>query len=70
MVVVVAGTVFIKMEKHVYKIEIICEWPNDEKLTLGSLMARGKQPYSIDIEPVDINDPKYKYIKDMKKSHL
>ena len=70
MVVVVAETVFIEMEKQVYKIEIICEWHNDEKLTLGSLKARGKEPYSIDIEPVDINDPKYKYIKEMKKSHL
>ena len=57
------------MKKQVYKIEIICEWDNKEKLTLGRLMARGKQPYSIDVKPIDIDDPKYKYIKDM-KSHL
>lgn len=61
---------FRDMEKQFYKIEIICEWQNDEKLTLGKLMAVGRQPYSVDITPVDINDPKYKYIKDMQKSHL
>jgi len=57
------------MNKQFYKVEIICEWDNEEKLTLNRLMAKGKEPYSIDIEPIDINDPKYKYIKDM-KSHL
>jgi len=57
------------MNKQFYKVEIICEWDNEEKLTLNRLMAKGKKPYSIDIEPIDINDPKYKYIKDM-KSHL
>ena len=56
-----------KMKKQLYKIEIICEWDNKEKLTLGSLMARGKQPYVIDIEPISIDDPKYKFIKDMNK---
>jgi hypothetical protein len=56
-----------KLNKQVYKIEIICEWDNKEKLTLGSLMARGKQPYVIDIEPIDINDSKYKFIRDMDK---
>jgi len=57
------------MNKQFYKVEIICEWDNEEKLTLNRLMAKGKEPYSIDVEPIDINDPKYKYIKDM-KSHL
>ena len=56
-----------KMKKQLYKIEIICEWDNKEKLTLGSLIGRGKQPYVIDIEPIDIDDPKYKFIKDMNK---
>ena len=57
------------MKKQIYKIEVICEWDNKEKLTLGRLMAKGTQPYSIEIEPIDIEDPKYKYIKDI-KSHL
>jgi hypothetical protein len=56
-----------KIEKQIYKIEIICEWDNKDKLTLGSLVGSGKQPYVIDIEPIDINDPKYKFIKDMDK---
>ena len=54
------------MKKQVYKIEVICEWDNKEKLTLGRLMAKGTQPYSIEIEPIDIENPKYKYIKDIK----
>ena len=56
-----------EIKKQIYKIEIICEWNNDEKLTLGALMARGKQPYVIDIQPIDINDSKYKFIRDMNK---
>ena len=56
-----------KMKKQLYKIEIICEWDNKDKLTLGSLIGSGKQPYVIDIEPIDIDDPKYKFIKDMDK---
>ena len=55
------------IKKQYYKIEIICEWDNEDKLTLGSLMARGKQPKLIDIQPIDINDEKYKFIRDMDK---
>jgi len=56
-----------KMKKQFYKIEIICEWDNKDKLTLGSLMASEKMPKSIDITPIDINDSKYKFIRDMDK---
>jgi len=56
-----------KIKRQYYKIEIICEWDNEDKLTLGSLMARGKQPKLIDIQPIDINDEKYKFIRDMDK---
>jgi len=56
-----------KMKKQFYKIEIICEWDNKDKLTLGSLMASEKMPKSIDITPIDINDSKYKFIQDMDK---
>jgi|TARA_B110000438_G_C15491357_1_gene511574 hypothetical protein len=58
------------MKKQVYKIEIICEWDNEEKLTLEHIMAKGKEPYSIEIEPIDLEDPKYKFILDMKKSFM
>tara|TARA_R100001443_G_scaffold109530_1_gene120880 strand:- start:414 stop:587 length:174 start_codon:yes stop_codon:yes gene_type:complete len=54
-------------KKQYYKIEIICEWDNEDKLTLGSLMASEKPPKSIDITPIDINDSKYKFIRDMDK---
>jgi|TARA_R100000027_G_C2218596_1_gene85366 hypothetical protein len=56
-----------KMKKQFYKIEIICEWDNKDKLTLGSLMASDTPPKSIDITPIDINDSKYKFIRDMDK---
>lgn len=56
-----------KMKKQFYKIEIICEWDNKDKLTLGSLVASEKPPKSIDITPIDINDSKYKFIRDMDK---
>ena len=42
-------------KKQYYKIEIICEWDNEDKLTLGSLMASEKPPKSIDITHIDIN---------------
>jgi len=51
------------MKRQYYKIEIICEWDNEKKLTLGSLMAKGKEPISIDITPIDIETDQFKWVK-------
>tara|TARA_R100000742_G_C4278508_1_gene101419 strand:+ start:3059 stop:3238 length:180 start_codon:yes stop_codon:yes gene_type:complete len=54
------------MKEQYYKIEIICEWDNEQKLTLGRLMAKGKQPISIDITPIDIETDQFKWVKAVK----
>ena len=51
------------IKKQYYKIEIICEWDNKNKLTLGRLMAQGKEPVSIDITPIDIESDQFKWVK-------
>ena len=47
------------MKEQFYKIEIICEWDNEKKITLGNLMAKGKEPLSIDITPIDIETDQF-----------
>jgi len=51
------------IKKQYYKIEIICEWDNKNKLTLGRLMAENKEPVSIDITPIDIESDQFKWVK-------
>jgi len=51
------------MKKQFYKIEIICEWDNEEKITLGHLMAKGREPVSIDVTPIDIETDQFKWVK-------
>ena len=40
------------MKKQVYKIEIIVEWDNEEKISLKKI-AKAK-PYTVDIMPIDL----------------
>jgi len=51
------------MKEQFYKIELICEWDNEKKITLGGLMAKGKEPISIDITPIDIETDQFKWVK-------
>jgi hypothetical protein len=51
------------IKRQFYKIEIICEWDNKDKLTLNKLMAQSKEPVSIDITPIDIESDQFKWVK-------
>jgi hypothetical protein len=51
------------MKEQFYKIEIICEWDNEKKITLGGLVAKGKEPISVDITPIDIETDQFKWVK-------
>ena len=51
------------MRQQFYKIELICEWDNEKKITLGGLMAKGKEPISVDITPIDIETDQFKWVK-------
>jgi len=51
------------MKEQFYKIELICEWDNEKKITLGGLMAKGKEPISVDITPIDIETDQFKWVK-------
>ena len=55
---------FIDMKKQVYKIEIIVEWDNEEKISLKKI-AKAK-PYTVDIMPIDLEDEQYKRLKRLK----
>ena len=55
---------FIDMKKQVYKIEIIVEWDNEEKISLKKI-AKAK-PYTVDIMPIDLEDDQYKWLKRLK----
>ena len=55
---------FIDMKKQVYKIELIVEWDNEEKISLKKI-AKAK-PYTIDITPIDLEDEQYKWLKQLK----
>jgi len=54
------------MKEQFYKIEIICEWDNEKKITLGGLVAKGKEPISVDITPIDIETDQFKWVKAVK----
>ena len=51
------------MKEQFYIIEIICEWDNEKKITLGGLVAKGKEPISVDITPIDIETDQFKWVK-------
>ena len=51
------------MKEQFYKIELICEWDNEKKITLGGLVAKGKEPISVDITPIDIETDQFKWVK-------
>ena len=51
------------IKRQFYKIEIICEWDNKDKLTLNRLMAQSKEPVSTDITPIDIESDQFKWVK-------
>ena len=51
------------MKEQYYKVEIICKWDNKDKLTLGRLMAKGREPVSIDITPIDVESDQFKWVK-------
>ena len=51
------------MKQQFYKIELICEWDNEKKITLGGLVAKGKEPISVDITPIDIETDQFKWVK-------
>ncbi len=55
---------FIDMKKQVYKIELIVEWDNEEKISLKKI-AKAK-PYTVDITPIDLEDEQYKWLKQLK----
>ena len=60
-------TAFIDMtdiKKQVYKIELIVEWDNDEKVSLKKIAKA--EPYTVDITPIDLEDDQYEWLKRLK----